>query len=288
LGYNFRHSMVKIFPAQAFIEDLTPAIREASLLARKLETNAQNLPKEGEATDVKAALTLADTESQEILLKALLPRFSHVALEAEEDTVSVAAFRQEGPELVVIDPIDGTLRSYLERRGPYSVIVGMAVNGSYEAALVSLPREGLFFAATRGEGAQRASGEASFVPASVEKEVDDGKKHILVSYEMPEAVVQALEGMDFEVGYGCGGALAVATLIPGVCGSLRWCPASGVSIRGKVGLLIAREGGALVCDGEGAPFTNQLSERSDLLVTAANHEILDQLLLATSPHLGRG
>jgi fructose-1,6-bisphosphatase/inositol monophosphatase family enzyme len=288
LGYNATDPMVKKFPAQDFIEDLTPAIREASAVARKFEAKAQNFPKTGETSDVKAALTLADTECQEILLQALLARFGHVALEAEEDTASVAAFSQAGPELVVMDPIDGTLRSYLERRGPYGVMVGIALDGCYEAALVSLPREDLFFTAVRGEGAQRAQGEASFAPASVEDQVSAGKQRVLVSYEMPEGVVEDLEGMGFEVGYGCGGALAVATLIPGVCGSLRWCPEQGVSIRGKVGLLIAREAGALVCDSTGGPFTERLSERSDLLLTAANQEILDQLLQTTSQHMGRG
>ncbi len=288
LGYNATDLMVKIFPAHAFIEDLTPAIREASVVARKFEAEAQNTPKTGETSDVKAALTLADTECQEILLQALLTRFSHVALEAEEDTASVAAFRQEGPELVVMDPIDGTLRSYLERRGPYGVMVGIALDGCYEAAVVSLPREDLFFSAVRGEGAQRAQGEAPFTSASVGNEGSEGRQRILVSYEIPEGVVQALEGMGFDVGYGCGGALAVATLMPDVFGSIRWCPEKGVSIRGKVGLLIAREAGALVCDGKGGPFTEQLSVRSDLSLTAANHEILDQLIQATSKHLGRG
>ncbi|MBW2713487.1 MAG: hypothetical protein JRC77_07015 [Deltaproteobacteria bacterium] len=277
--------MTKIFPSQAFIEDLSPAIRQAAVAAREFESKAQNLPKTGETTDVKAALTLADTACQEILLKALLPRFGHVALEAEEDTATVAAFRQEGPELVVIDPIDGTLRSYLEKRGPYGVMAGLAVDGRYEAAMVSLPREDFYFSAIKGGGAKRAQGEASFSSASVESSPGEEKRRMMVSYEMPEAVVRDLEGLGFEVSYGCGGALAVATLIPGVCGSLRWCPAKGVSIRGKVGLLIAREAGALVCDGTGAPFTEQLCERSDLLVTAVNGEILDQLISITSKHL---
>jgi fructose-1,6-bisphosphatase/inositol monophosphatase family enzyme len=277
--------MAHKIPAQAFIEDLTPAVRQAAISARDFEAKAENLPKEGEATAVKAALTLADTECQEIILKALLPRFRHVALEAEEDTASVVAFRQEGPELVVLDPIDGTLRSYLEKKGPYGIMVGIASNGAYDAALVSLPREELIFAAVRGEGAQRAQGEAELSSATVDANPGQSGRRILVSYEMPEEVVQYLEGLDFQVGYGCGGALAVATLIPGVCGSLRWCPEKGVSIRGKVGLLIAREAGARVCDGTGAPFTDQLTERSDLLVTAINDEILDQLLQGTSQFL---
>ena len=38
-------------------------------------------------------------------------------LAAEEDTPTTACFARSGPELVVIDPIDGTLRCYLEVAG---------------------------------------------------------------------------------------------------------------------------------------------------------------------------
>ena len=72
--------------------------------------------------------------------------------------------------------------------------------------------------------------------------------------------------------------MSVATLLPGVGGSLRWCPDKGVSIRGKVGVMIATEAGALVCREGGAPFPASLGERADLLLTATNPEIRDCLL----------
>ncbi len=67
-----------------------------------------------------------------------------------------------------------------------------------------------------------------------------------------------------------------------VCGSLRWCPESGVSVRGKIGVLIAAEAGALVCREAGAPFPTSLEARVELLVTAANAEVRDHLLQASA------
>ena len=124
---------------EAFVRALAPALRQSASIARALEGRVANRPKRGEATPVKAALTIADTASQEALLVPLFEHFPSVRLAAEEDTPSTACFARSGPELVVIDPIDGTLRFYLEGRGPYAVMIGLARDGAYDAALVALP-----------------------------------------------------------------------------------------------------------------------------------------------------
>ena len=65
-----------------FVSALSPAIRQAASIARALEGRVANRPKDGELTDVKAALTVADTASQEALLVPLLEHFPQVELEA--------------------------------------------------------------------------------------------------------------------------------------------------------------------------------------------------------------
>jgi len=112
---------------QDFASAMLPAVRQAAALARRLEGRVQNVPKLHEATDVKQALTAADMTAQETLLEPLLQLYPGVALAAEEDTPTVAQFSEASESLVVIDPIDGTLRSYLEVNGPYSIILGLAV-----------------------------------------------------------------------------------------------------------------------------------------------------------------
>jgi fructose-1,6-bisphosphatase/inositol monophosphatase family enzyme len=261
----------------AFVRVLSPALRQAASIARALEGRVRNRPKRGEASDVKAALTLADSAAQEALLVPLLEHFPEVTLEAEEDTPSVSRFPAHGEARVVIDPIDGTLRSYLDGRGPYAVMVGLAIEGRYEAALLALPREGIFLEAVRGRGARMSRAGREMRPVRADP---DGRR-ILVSYELPKGVAQRLAERGFEVSYGCGGAIAVAPLIPGVCAGLRIAATQeGVSIRGRIGALVAAEAGALLEREGGAPFPEALAAPARALLVAADDSGLEALRYA--------
>lgn len=260
-----------------FVELLLPATRRAAALARELEGRVGNVPKLSEPTAVKQALTDADKGVQEELLGGLRAHFPEVFLEAEEDTPSVALFGRGGDPLVVIDPIDGTLHSYLERKGPYAVMIGLAVGGSYVSSLVALPREGLLFGATRGRGAFMAKVGGPLRPARVEADGD----RVLVSHELPVAVCAALEARGLEVVPACGGAIAVAPLIVGVRAGLRRANVpTGVSIRGRIGVLIAREAGALVATDQGRAFPDELDLRAETLRVGTCQEDLDVLAAA--------
>jgi fructose-1,6-bisphosphatase/inositol monophosphatase family enzyme len=267
------------FPSD-FVEALAPALRQAASIARSLEGRVSNRPKAGEATAVKAALTIADTASQEALLIPLQEHFPHVKLEAEEDTPSVSRFSESGDALVVIDPIDGTLRFYLEGRGPYAVMIGLAIRDRYEASLVALPREGLCFDAVKGGGARICGSD------EVAKEVELGEAtgtRILVSHNLPSSAVERLQEHGYEVAAASGGAISVAPLIPGVCAGLRLVRENpeGVSIRGRIGALISAEAGALVM-GATAPFTPEIRTPAPALLIATNETILAHLRDALS------
>ncbi len=273
--------MAELSPT-GFVELLAPAVRQAASIARALEGRVQNRPKAAEASDVKAALTIADSAAQEAILVPLLERFPGVALRAEEDTPSVPGFAREGDDLVVVDPIDGTLRSYLEGRGPYAVMAGLVRRGDYEAALVALPREGLFFDAVRGGPARLTPPRGRPRPARAE----GSGSRVLVSYGLPDPVIERLEGHGFEVAYGCGGAIAVAPLIPGVRAGLRIGNGhEGISIRGRIGALIAREAGALLESEGGAGFPTTLDAPARVLLVAAREDdlgVLREALAAAS------
>jgi fructose-1,6-bisphosphatase/inositol monophosphatase family enzyme len=260
---------------QAFVAALAPALRQAASILRALEGRVANRPKPGEARAAKAALTLADTASQEALLVPLFEHFPEVVVAAEEDTPTVHRFARSGPEVVVIDPLDGTLRSYLEGRGPYAVMVGLTRDAAYQAALVALPREQLFFDAVRGGGARVAS---STTPARRARAQADGKR-VLVSYDVPETARESLVRRGYEVVEACGGAVSLAPLLPGVCAGLRVSPPpeAPVSIRGRIGALIAAEAGALVCDAGGEPFPLDAETPVRALLVAAGSAALSAL-----------
>jgi fructose-1,6-bisphosphatase/inositol monophosphatase family enzyme len=256
---------------EKFVRVLAPAVRQAAAIARALEGRVTNRPKARESTAAKQALTLADTAAQEALLVPLLERFPDLRLEAEEDTPSVAQFRGESEALVVIDPVDGTLHYYLGAAGPYAVMVGLALGGRYAAALVALPREGLFFEAVRGRGASAGRAGAPARPARLHA----GAERVLVSHDLPEAALAFLRERGAEPRFGCGGALAVAPLVAGVRAGLRFASgATGISRRGRIGALIAQEAGARVCAPGGAPFPEEIDAPArGLLVCSADEDV---------------
>ena len=253
--------------AERFLEVIGPAVRQAASIARALEGRVRNRPKWGEGSAAKAALTLADSAAQEAILVPLLEHFPEVSLLAEEDTPSVGSFPLEADECVVIDPIDGTLRCYLEAAGPYAVMVGLAVADRFEAAIVALPREGLYFDAVRGGVARRARPGGPLRP--VRAGPSDGR--VLVSPELPESVAASLLEADYDVAVGCGGAIAVAPLIPGVQAGLRVARGpGGVSVRGRIGALISACAGAVLEDERGGPFPDSLSAPAQALLVSAS------------------
>ena len=273
-------AMRAIDPAE-FVDVLSPAMRQAASIARELEGRVRNEPKAGEATEVKQALTIADTAAQESLLVPLLEHFPGVALEAEEETETAERFARAGPVRVVCDPIDGTLHSYLRATGPYAVMIGLEQAGRYEGALVALPREGLFFDAVRGGGARCAKAGGTPRPAQVSGRGD----RVLVSNGMPDVVCAALREQGWEPKPASGGAVSVAPLINGVRAGLRWGTAdNGVSIRGRIGALIAREAGLAVCGADGEAFPEDLTTHARVLVVADDPADLEILGAAIARH----
>ncbi|MDE0884510.1 MAG: hypothetical protein OSB70_03135 [Myxococcota bacterium] len=259
-----------------FVTKMTPAVYRAAELARLLEGTVVNTPKLGERTAVKQALTEADTRVQEIILSELYEHFSTVALAAEEETPGVERFPAQGESLVIIDPIDGTLHSYLEKRGPYAVIVGLALGGELKSALVALPREGVLFRGSLGAGAETLGSEKVAERASATADGDV----ILVSHNVPDPIRLALSAEGLEVVPACGGAVAVAPLIEGVRAGLRLADranATGISIRGRVGLVIAREAGVSILGDRGQTFPVNLDEPHWALTLAADES--DQSML---------
>ncbi len=266
---------------KAFVSLIVPAVRRAALLARSLEGQAVNDPKMDEATDVKQALTEADTAAQEILLTALCAHFPDVCLAAEEDTPTVSCFSSHADSQVIIDPVDGTLHSYLEASGPYAVIVGLTTANRYEAGIVALPREGILCAASRGAGALVG------MPGRPMREVSacgDGDR-VLVAHNTPPEVSSWLRERGMVVIPACGGAVSIAPLLPGVRAGLRWAGGElGISIRGRAGVLIAREGRAVVCGAANAAFPQDSTSPANVLLVGAGDEDIALLDAALAEH----
>jgi fructose-1,6-bisphosphatase/inositol monophosphatase family enzyme len=257
--------------AREFVRVLAPAMAQAAAIASALEGRVPNQRKAGAATEVKAALTIADTAAQEALLVPLAPAFGAARLEAEEDTRSIARFDgSDARRRIVIDPIDGTFHFYLGALGPYAIMAGLADDDRYEGALVVLPREGWLFEAVRGGGARRTrlrDGDTSDVRVNTEGDA------LLLSDGVPDAVAERLAARGFAVQRACGGAVAVAPLVPGYSGGVRVAKNVTISTRGRIGLLIATEAGALVQTRDGARFPDSLDAPAEALVVASDEQV---------------
>jgi fructose-1,6-bisphosphatase/inositol monophosphatase family enzyme len=267
--------MHKVLQPSEFVAALAPSLRRAVKIARECDGSVPNTPKTQETSKVKAALTRADLECQEAILEAVWEHCPGVSLRAEEDTPSVARFPEGADEMVVIDPIDGTLHFFLEQGGPYAIIVGLAIGNKYDAALVALPREQFVFEGVRGSGARLVDAGGVGRPAVL----DNTARTVLVSHGLDPAAVAVLHERGYEVQRACGGAISVAPMIPGICAGLRIAnnDPPNVSVRGRVGVLIAREAGAIAVREDGSEFPDDIDEPAPTLLIAGNRDHLAAL-----------
>ena len=226
-----------------FVERMSLPIWQAMAAVRWLEGRVRNRPKASEVTPEKAALTDADCVSQEILLVALKTYLPWVSLDVEEDTPSAASFADnDSDEMVVIDPIDGTLR-YLLGDGPYAILVGLERGGKVEAALVGLPQTDILIRAIRGRGTEMARGGGPFARARLA----GGGSDIFVSYGLPLTVEGRLKALGLELTTAAGGAIGVAPLLQATEGGLRISQNDdGLSRRAWVASLPTLEAGGCI------------------------------------------
>jgi fructose-1,6-bisphosphatase/inositol monophosphatase family enzyme len=226
-----------------FVERMTLPLWQAAAAVRWLEGRVENLPKPDVTSPAKAALTLGDCVSQEILLTALHAYYPWVEIDAEEDTPTAQRFAgNRAADRVLVDPIDGTLR-YVQRDGYYAILVGLERDGRVDAALIALPQEDLLIRAVRGGGVEQARAGGAFEPA-LPSSVGE---RLLVSYDLPPGVAERLRSEGHELVCAAGGAIGVAPLLPDTVGAIRIMrDPAGVSRRMWIAALATLEAGGAV------------------------------------------
>jgi 3'(2'), 5'-bisphosphate nucleotidase len=97
-------------------------------------------------------LTLADLESQRVILDGLKRITPAIPILSEESAAAPWAERQHWRELWVVDPLDGT-REFVKRNGEFTVNIALVVDHEPVLGVVSAPAQGLVFWGARGLGA---------------------------------------------------------------------------------------------------------------------------------------
>jgi 3'(2'), 5'-bisphosphate nucleotidase len=97
-------------------------------------------------------LTLADLDSQRIILEALSKLTLDVPVLSEESAQAPWEERRHWRESWVVDPLDGT-REFVKRNGEFTVNIALVVDHEPVLGLVSAPARGLLYWGAAGVGA---------------------------------------------------------------------------------------------------------------------------------------
>jgi 3'(2'), 5'-bisphosphate nucleotidase len=102
--------------------------------------------------DDDSPLTLADLESQRVIIEGLQLITPDVPILSEESAAAPWAERQTWRELWVVDPLDGT-REFVKRNGEFTVNIALIVDHEPVLGVVSAPAQGVIFWGVAGAGA---------------------------------------------------------------------------------------------------------------------------------------
>src|SRR5450631_365552 len=104
--------------------------------------------------DDNSPLTLADLESQRVIIEDLTRLTPSVPILSEESAHAPWAERQHWHELWVVDPLDGT-REFVKRNGEFTINIALIVDHEPLLGLVAAPAQGLLYWGAAGIGAFR-------------------------------------------------------------------------------------------------------------------------------------
>lgn len=102
--------------------------------------------------DDHSPLTLADLESQRIIIEALMRLTPDVPILSEESAQAPWSERRSWTELWVVDPLDGT-REFVKRNGEFTINIALIVNHEPVLGIVAAPAQGLLYWGAAGAGA---------------------------------------------------------------------------------------------------------------------------------------
>src|SRR6202171_5218793 len=97
-------------------------------------------------------LTLADLDSQRVIIEGLTEVTPDVPILSEESAQAPWAERKTWRELWVVDPLDGT-REFVKRNGEFTVNIALVREHEPVLGVVSAPAQGLLYWGAAGVGA---------------------------------------------------------------------------------------------------------------------------------------
>jgi 3'(2'), 5'-bisphosphate nucleotidase len=102
--------------------------------------------------DDNSPLTVADLESQRVILDGLKRLTPEIPVLSEESAQAPWSERRTWKELWVVDPLDGT-REFVKRNGEFTVNIALVVDHEPLLGIVAAPAKGLLYWGAAGIGA---------------------------------------------------------------------------------------------------------------------------------------
>src|ERR1700721_56273 len=127
---------------------LMPIVERASTAIMQIYDGAFAVQRK----DDNSPLTLADLESQRVIIEGLKRLTPEIPILSEESAAAPWTERQTWRELWVVDPLDGT-REFVKRNGEFTINIALVVQHEPVLGVVAAPAQGLLFWGASGVGA---------------------------------------------------------------------------------------------------------------------------------------
>jgi 3'(2'), 5'-bisphosphate nucleotidase len=111
-------------------------------------------------------LTLADLESQRVIIQGLTALTPDIPILSEESAQAPWSERQSWRELWVVDPLDGT-REFVKRNGEFTINIALVRQHEPVLGVVAAPALGLLYWGARGIGAFSRAQHSAQVPIRI-------------------------------------------------------------------------------------------------------------------------
>jgi len=243
---------------------------------KNIQKEVEHLPNDNDfARQQRIAKTILDEKVQERLLQVAAECFdpSKIYLDAEEETAMQNVFSSTPKPLVlVIDPIDGTLRYLLGEDG-FSICVGLIENGAITASLVYFPSRKEFYFIKNGYVYCKQGNK--LLKLSAPKEKDD--LSIYMNSRVVGRVVSNLYRQGFKLTSDTDGLVSWPdALIKCIKGEYGACIFHTPQVRDiLLGTMISKMAGGYACDWQGDPIIWPSGGRIPRIVFGFNPKSLD-------------
>ena len=129
-------------------QSLMPIVERASTAIMKIYDGAFAVQRK----DDNSPLTLADLESQRVIIEGLKRITPEIPILSEESAAAPWTERQTWRELWVVDPLDGT-REFVKRNGEFTINIALVVQHEPVLGVVCAPAQRVTYWGLKGNGA---------------------------------------------------------------------------------------------------------------------------------------